>query len=330
MSLKGKKVLVTGAGGFIGSHLVERLVGIGSGVRAMVRYNSLHNRGMLEKIPQEIIEQVEIFQGDLRELDSIRGSFKGIEVVFHLGAMVSVPYSLRNPIDVVKNNVMGTTNLLRFCLDEGIERLVHISSCEVYGTAQYVPMNETHPMVAHSPYAASKIAAEKLVESFILSYNLPAVVIRPFNTYGPRQSTRAIIPSIIVQALSQPVINVGNLSPTRDFIYVDDTVTGLICTAEVDKAVGEIINLGTNTEISIDDLVKTILKMLNQEQKKLLQSTERLRPGKAEVYCLLADNRKAKKMLGWSPTIGLETGLKKTIDWIKENIAYFENRIFSL
>lgn len=330
MKLKGKKVLVTGAGGFIGSHLVERLVKIGAVVRAIVRYNSLYNLGMLEKIPRELFKELGVSQGDLRESESIRDAFKGIDVVFHLGAMVSVPYSLRNPIEVVKNNVTGTANLLRICLDEGIGRLVHMSSCEVYGTAQYVPMDETHPLAAHSPYAASKIAAEKLVESFIFSYRLPAVIVRPFNTYGPRQSTRAIIPSIIAQVLFEPVMHMGNLSPTRDFSYVEDTVGGLICAAEVEQATGEVINLGNNQEISIEQLVRKILKLLNRENMEIMQSPERSRPDSAEVYRLLADNRKAQKVLGWTPAVGLEAGLEKTIDWIKKSTADFKNRIFCL
>jgi dTDP-glucose 4,6-dehydratase len=327
MNLKGAKVLVTGGGGFIGSHLVERLVEIGAHVRALVKYNSLFNRGMLEKIPREIFTNVEILQGDLRESDSIRDALKGIEGVFHLGAMVSVPYSLKNPIDVVENNVMGTANLLRFCLDENIHSLVHMSSCEVYGTAQYVPMDENHPLAAHSPYAASKIAAEKLVESFVFSYGLPAVVVRPFNTYGPRQSTRAIIPSIIVQALSRPVINIGNLTPTRDFNFVSDIVNGLILAGQVDLAVMQVINLGSNRETSVEQLVKEILRILNREQIKIHQSSERLRPEKSEVYRLLADNRKASRVLGWSPTISLEAGLEETIRWMKENLAEFKNRL---
>jgi len=330
MKLKGKKVVVTGGAGFIGSHLVERLVRAGAEVRVLIRYNSRNNWGMLEKIPDSIIKTVNVYQGDLRNSNSIREILSGAQVVFHLGAMISIPYSLKNPMDAVENNVLGTANLLRLCVDQGIDRLVHISSCEVYGSAQYIPIDEKHPLVAHSPYAATKIAAEKLVESFMLSYNLPAVVVRPFNTYGPRQSARAVIPAIVIQALSQPAIELGNLTPTRDFNFVSDTVEGLIFSAEIDTAVGESINLGNNKEISIDELVKKILKILKQENKEIIQTPDRLRPSKCEVCRLLADNQKARKMLGWSPSISLDSGLEKTIEWIKQNIRDFENQQFSI
>jgi NAD dependent epimerase/dehydratase len=328
MTLKGKRVLVTGGGGFIASHLVERLVDIGAHVRALVRYNSHHDRGMLEKISPKSIKSIDIFQGDLRELESIREALSGIQLVFHLGAMISIPYSLKNPVDVVNHNVLGTANLLRICVDHDIDRLVHISSCEVYGTAQYIPIDEKHPLVAHSPYAASKIAAEKLVESFMFSYDLPAVIIRPFNTYGPRQSCRAIIPSVIVQALSRSSIKLGNLLPYRDFNYISDTVEGLILSAEVDRAGGEVINLGNNKSISIEELVKKILKMLNRENVKIMRSPERLRPEKCEVYRLIADNNKARNLLGWSSSVDLDSGLEKTIKWIQDNIEDLKSQMF--
>lgn len=330
MKLKSKRILVTGGAGFIGSHLVEKLIEKGAAVKVLVRYNSQNNWGMLEKIPEKILDSIEICYGDLRDPDSIRDALKKQEVVFHLGALIAIPYSFKNPVDFVQTNVLGTANLLKACVDQSIFRFIHTSTCEVYGTAQYVPIDETHPMVAHSPYSATKIAAEKLVESFILSYKLPAVILRPFNTFGPRQSARAIIPAIIIQALSREVICLGNLKPTRDMNFVNDTVKGIILSAETDAAVGEVINLGNNKEISIGELVQRILKILKKENMKIIQSEERLRSPGREVYRLMADNRKAQNLLGWLPETGLEKGLKKTISWIQQNISSYKKQIFNI
>ena len=321
---KNKRVLVTGAGGFIGSHLVEELARQGANVRAFVRYNSRASAGFLEELDADLENRVEIFSGDLRDNDAIRQAVKGCDLVFHLGALIAIPYSYLHPREVAETNFMGTLNILLACRDLGVERLIHTSTSEVYGTALRTPIDEEHPLQGQSPYSASKIGADKLVESFYRSYGLPAVTIRPFNTYGPRQSTRAVIPTIITQALKQDTIKLGNLDATRDFTFVDDTVSGFIKGAEAKNVEGGIYNLGTGTEISIGDLAKQIIKEVGKPIKVEVD-VKRLRPEKSEVFQLLSDNSLAREKLDWQPKFDLETGLRRTIKWIQRNQELYQS-----
>ncbi|MBT3322825.1 MAG: SDR family NAD(P)-dependent oxidoreductase [Anaerolineae bacterium] len=319
-----KRVLVTGAGGFIGSHLVEALGSQGASVRAFVRYNSRADTGFLHDVKPDLNGQLEIIAGDLRDSDAIRKAVKGCDIVFHLGALIAIPYSYLHPKEVAETNFMGTLNVLMACRDLDVERLVHTSTSEVYGTALHTPIDEGHPLQGQSPYSASKIGADKLVESFYRSYGLPAVTIRPFNTYGPRQSTRAVIPTIITQALSQNIIRLGNLNATRDFTFVDDTVSAFLKGAHVKEVEGGTYNLGTGTEIRIGDLVKQIIKEVGKPVKIIIDS-KRLRPEKSEVFQLLSDNSLAREKLDWQPQIDLNTGLRKTIDWIEKHQELFQS-----
>jgi len=316
---RGKPVLVTGAGGFIGSHLTERLVALGARVRAFVRYNSRHDVGLLAMLPPSLLREVEVVQGDLRDAEAVREAFTGIEVAFHLGALIGIPYSYLHPREVVETNVLGTLNVLIAARDKGVARLVHTSTSEVYGTASYAPIDETHPLQGQSPYSASKIGADKLAESFHKSYGVPVAIIRPFNTYGPRQSARAVIPTIITQALTRDKILLGNLHPKRDFTYIDDTVEAFLRMAECPHSVGEVVNVGSGREISVGELARLILSLIGKEAR-IETDPRRLRPAESEVKRLLADNRKAKKLLGWQPTITLEEGLRRTIEWIAQNL----------
>jgi dTDP-glucose 4,6-dehydratase len=322
MDLKGKKVLVTGGGGFIGSHLTETLVKSGSHVRAFLHYNSRNDNGFIKEFPSKIKEQVDIFYGDIRELATVRQAIRDIDVVFNLAALVGIPYSYKNPQEVVGTNTIGTLNVLIAAKDEEIKKVIQTSTSEVYGSAAYVPIDEKHPLQPQSPYAASKIGSDSLALSFFLSYDLPVSIIRPFNTYGPRQSARAVIPVIITQALTRKKIRLGNLYPTRDFTYVSDTVDGFIKIAASDKSIGEVINIGSGTEISIGDLVKTILEILGEEVEIKTDSI-RERPGKSEVSRLCVDNQKAKDLIGWVPKVKLEEGLHKTIEYITQNINLY-------
>jgi len=319
-----KRVLVTGAGGFIGSHLVEALGSRGARVRAFVRYNSRADAGFLGKLPPDLNGQVEIIAGDLRDGDAVRGAVKGSEIVFHLGALIAIPYSYLHPAEVAETNFMGTLNVLLACRDLEVERLVHTSTSEVYGTALRTPIDEGHPLQGQSPYSASKIGADKLVESFYCAYGLPALTIRPFNTYGPRQSTRAVIPTIITQALRQNTVRLGNLNATRDFTFVDDTVSGLLKGARAKGVEGGTYNLGTGTEISIGDLAKQIIKEIGRPVK-IVVDPKRLRPEKSEVFQLLSDNSLAQKELGWQPQVDLNTGLRKTINWIEKHQEFYQS-----
>jgi len=320
MSLQGKKALVTGAGGFIGSHLVERLAGLGVQTRAFVRYNSRNDRGLLELIPKRELDSVEVVFGDLRDPHAVRRACQGMEVIFHLGALIAIPYSYHNPREVVETNVLGTLNVLMAAQELPIERVIHTSTSEVYGTAQYTPIDEKHPLQGQSPYSASKIGADRLVESFYRSFNLPLCTIRPFNTYGPRQSARAVIPTIITQALTQDEIHLGDLAPRRDFTYVSDTVEGFVQMAEAgDEVLGEEVNLGTDTEISVGELVQKILRLVGRSPR-IVTDAGRVRPEKSEVHRLWADNRKAQALIGWSPQVPLEEGLQRTITWIQQHL----------
>lgn len=329
MQWNSTKVLVTGAGGFIGSHLVERLVILGAKVKAFVRYNSTNSWGWLDTFPKELQSEIEICRGDIRDFYSLNNTLKDIDIIFHLAALIAIPYSYKSPESYIKTNIEGTLNILHAGLNNEIKRIVHTSTSEVYGSAQYVPIDEKHPLYAQSPYSATKIGADKLAESFYLSFNLPVSIIRPFNTYGPRQSLRAVIPTIILQALTTNIIKIGDVTPTRDLTYVEDTVDGFIKIVESPNSIGEIINVGSNFEIAIRDLVIKIGNLLNKEL--IIDSQEeRFRPSKSEVERLWADNSKAKKLLGWKPKYSIDEGLKLTIDWLKENISKYKPEIFNI
>jgi dTDP-glucose 4,6-dehydratase len=316
---KKQKVLVTGAGGFIGSHLVEKLVELGASVRAFVHYNSRGDPGLLRLAPPEIIEKMELIGGDVRDPDAICKAVRDCQVVFHLGALISIPYSYRHPAEVAETNLMGTLNTLIACRDLGVQRLIHTSTSEVYGTAQHTPIDESHPLQGQSPYSASKIGADKLAESFFCTYQLPVTTVRPFNTYGPRQSARAVIPTIVTQALASRTIHLGNLDTIRDFTYVDDTVNGFICAAAAANVEGQTFNLGTGTEIRIGMLAEKIIQKVGAQSKIEIDS-ERIRPQRSEVLRLLSDNTRARRQLGWHPLVSFDEGLDRTIEWIKANL----------
>jgi dTDP-glucose 4,6-dehydratase len=323
----GKCVLVTGAGGFIGSHLVERLVTEGASVRAFVRYNSRADTGLLRHLSPMVQGQVEIVAGDLRDSQAVRTSADGVEFVFHLGALISIPYSYYHPMEVAETNFMGTLNILLACRDLGVTRLVHTSTSEVYGTALRVPIDEEHPLQGQSPYSASKIGADKLVESFYCSYDLPVVTVRPFNTYGPRQSARAVIPAIICQALSQNVIRLGNLESRRDFTYVDDTVRGFLTAAMIPEAHGRLFNLGTGYEVRIGDLARMIIQKTGRSVE-IEVDPQRLRPEKSEVGRLLSNNSRVRQLLGWQPEVPLDQGLDRTIEWIADHLHQYRTPVY--
>lgn len=324
-SWNNKRVLITGGGGFIGSHLTERLVEEGAQVRALVHYNALGRCGWLDRSP--ILKDIDVIAGDLTDRDSVRLAVKGREVVFHLGALIAIPYSYQTPLSYIHTNIEGTLNILQASRDEGVERIVHTSTSEVYGTAQYVPIDEKHPLQGQSPYAASKIGSDKMAEAFYHSFNLPVVTVRPFNTFGPRQSMRAIIPTIIVQCLLGDTVHLGNLYPTRDLNFVSNTVDGFLLAASESAALGHTINLGSGREISVGDLTNLIAKMVGKSI--IIESEdERLRPQGSEVERLLAENALAKKLLGWKPKVSLEEGLSRTIGWIKENREQYHGNAY--
>jgi dTDP-glucose 4,6-dehydratase len=320
-----KKVLVTGAGGFIGSHLTERLVELGAKTRAFVRYSSSGSWGWLDESPRK--NDVEIVLGDIRDQDTVAHALDGVDIIFHLAALIAIPYSYEAPLSYVRTNVEGTLNVLQAARRAGSERVVHTSTSEVYGTARTVPIDENHPLQGQSPYSASKIGADKIAESFHLSFGLPVVTVRPFNTFGPRQSARAVIPTIITQALNSSEIRLGNLEPTRDLNFIADTVSGFIKAAETPKAIGETINLGTGREISIGDLAALILKLMNRDIPIALEDA-RMRPENSEVDRLCADSRKGQSILGWEPQYSLEAGLATTIEWIRENSERYRTGIY--
>ncbi len=327
MNWKNRQVLVTGAGGFIGSHLVEALVAQGARVRAFVHYNSRGDPGLLKSVPAETLSQMELIAGDLRDPQAIRQAVKGAKTVFHLGAQISIPYSYRHPGEVAEVNLMGTLNVLQACRELEVERLVHTSSSEVYGTARIVPIDENHPLHGQSPYSASKIGADKLAESFYCAYSLPVVTVRPFNTYGPRQSARAVIPTIITQALRGPTVQLGNLDTKRDFTYVEDTVRGFLRAAEAGGVEGKTYNLGTGEVIRIGDLVEKIAQKLGRTFKTKVDA-RRLRPEKSEVLHLISDNRLARKELKWSPGVSLDAGLDRTIEWIRAHLDLYQVGVY--
>lgn len=330
MRLSGKKILVTGADGFIGSHLTEQLVNSGYDVRAFVLYNSFNSWGWLDHAPLEIRNSIDVHSGDIRDPYGVRQAMKGCDVVFHLAALIAIPYSYHSPDTYIDTNVRGTLNVVQAARDLGVERVIHTSTSEVYGTAQFVPITETHPLHGQSPYSASKIGADQIALSFYCSFETPISVIRPFNTYGPRQSARAIIPTVITQlANGVTELQLGATHPTRDFNYVSDTTRGFIAVAESDSSLGEVINIGSNFEVSIHDTVKTIAELMGIDC--VIRSEEaRMRPAKSEVERLWAENSKALSMTDWSPAYagmdGFRNGLSKTIEWFtrEENLANYK------
>ncbi|HOG57878.1 MAG TPA: GDP-mannose 4,6-dehydratase [Anaerolineaceae bacterium] len=320
-TLKDLPVLVTGAGGFIGSRLTEALYARGARVRAFVRYNSRADIGLLKLLPAEVLRSVEVIMGDLQDEDALEKAASGTALVFHLGALISIPYSYQHPVEVVRANILGTLAVLQACRKAGC-RLIHTSTSEVYGSALRVPIDEQHPLQGQSPYSASKIGADKLVESYYRAFGVPAVTIRPFNTYGPGQSARAVIPTIITQALQAEEIHLGNLDALRDFTYLDDTVAAFIKAAETPGIDGETFNLGSGHEVSIRELSDEIVE-LTGSRARVVVDEERLRPEKSEVVRLLADNSKARRVLGWAPQVELREGLTRTIAWVRAHMDFY-------
>ena len=329
MKIKGKKVLVTGAGGFIATHLVEGLVEEGALVKAFVQYNSSGDLGDMETLSKNVADSIEIIRGDITDPFMMRRSVKGMDCVFHLAALIAIPYSYNSPQTYVDTNMRGTLNMLQASLDEGVEKVVHTSTSEVYGTAIYTPIDEKHPLQGQSPYSATKIGADALAESYFRSFELPVATIRPFNTFGPRQSARAVIPTIISQTLSSDRVKLGSLDPVRDLTYVSDTVRGFIKVAESEKSVGEVINIGRGSGVTIGELLKMILALIGKEVEVELDK-ERVRPEKSEVLRLICSNEKAKELLGWEPEYSLEEGLKETIDWIRNNLENYKHGIYNV
>jgi NAD dependent epimerase/dehydratase len=333
---QNKPVLVTGAGGFIGSHLVEALVHAGAKVRAFVRYNSRGDSGLLRLLSPHLGRagggsgrgaggeggSFEIIAGDLRDPVAVLEAMRGCEIAFHLGALISIPYSYFHPTEVAETNVMGTLNVLNAGREVGVGRLVHTSTSEVYGTALRAPIDETHPLQGQSPYSASKIGADKLAESYFRSFDLSVVTVRPFNTYGPRQSARAVIPAVITQALVKDTLHLGNLDTARDFTFVSDTVAGFLCAAEAPGVEGGTYNLGTGQNIRIGELVEKIIRKVSRPVELEIDES-RLRPEKSEVFNLLSDNSLARAALGWSPRVSLDEGLERTIAWIREHLDLY-------
>jgi NAD dependent epimerase/dehydratase len=312
-----KNILVTGAEGFIGSHLVEKLVSKGHFVRAFCLYNSFNELGWLKVLDPSILQNIEIIMGDIRDIDSISKASTEINCIFHLAALIAIPYSYISPESYIDTNIKGTLNVLRTALDKNIDQVIHTSTSEVYGTAQFVPMTEDHPLSGQSPYSASKIGADQLAHSYYCAYGLPVSIIRPFNTYGPRQSLRAVIPTIIAQALAGKTnLNLGNVEATRDFNFVQDTVDGMIAFLENEKTFGQTINVGSGIEHTIKKVVILISKVLDVPLE-ITVDLQRIRPEKSEVERLCADNSRAKQLLGWYPKYSLEEGLKATCDWFK-------------
>ncbi len=327
-----RKVLVTGADGFIGSHLTEYLVKKRYSVRAFVLYNSFNSYGWLETLPKTILDQVEIFSGDIRDPNGIRIAMEGIDIVYHLAALIAIPYSYHSPDNYVDVNIKGTLNILQAARLLKTKRVLVTSTSEVYGTAQYVPIDEKHPFQGQSPYSATKIGADRIAESFYRSFEMPITIVRPFNTYGPRQSARAVIPTIITQLLNgETKIKLGDTTPTRDLLYVQDTIQGFEAIAESEKTIGEEINIATQTEISIGDLAQNIINQINPKAC-IVADEQRIRPDKSEVKRLLGSNEKIKKLTNWKVTYSLEEGLKETIAWFSksENLIRYKHSIYNI
>jgi NAD dependent epimerase/dehydratase len=332
MELKGKKVLITGADGFIGSHLVERLLEQGCKVKAFCYYNSFNSWGWLDTFPKEKLEQIEVFTGDIRDPNGVRTAMKDVDVVFHLAALIAIPFSYHSPDSYIDTNVKGTLNIIQAAKDLGIQRVLVTSTSEVYGTAQYVPIDEKHPRQPQSPYSASKIGADCIAESFYRSFDLPLTIVRPFNTFGPRQSARAVIPTIITQLLNgKPEIKLGDITPTRDLVYVKDTVNGFVEIAKSEKLIGHDCNIATESEISVGDLAQEIINQINPAAKVVTED-QRLRPEKSEVFRLYGSNKKIKEITNWQQNYNLKEGLAETITWFrnKENLKQYKANIYNL
>lgn len=332
MELKGKKVLVTGADGFIGSHLVEDLVAAGCKVTAFVFYNSFNSWGWLDTFPKDILRKIQVVPGDVRDPHAVREAMRGQDIVFHLAALIGIPFSYHSPDLYIDTNVKGTVNVLQGAKDLGTKKILITSTSEVYGTALRVPIDETHPRQGQSPYSATKIAADALTESFYRCFNLPVVTVRPFNTYGPRQSARAIIPTIITQLLSgKKEIRLGALNPVRDFIFVKDTVSGFLAIAKSDKVIGQEINVAMQKETSVEDLAKKIIAKINPKAK-IVTDRSRLRPARSEVTRLLGDNKKLRALTDWKPRYSHDDGIEMTIDWFRDtkNIARYKTDIYNV
>ena len=327
MDWSGKQVLVTGAGGFIGSHLTERLARLGARTRAFIRYNSTGTAGWLDSSP--LRQDIEVILGDVRDRDSLRRAMRGTDIVFHLAALIGIPYSYHAPESYLRTNAEGTLNVLQTALEERVGLVLHTSTSEVYGTAQYVPINEAHPLQAQSPYAASKISADHMTEAFSRSFGLPVSILRPFNTYGPRQSTRAVVPTIISQCLASDRVRLGSLAPSRDLNFVADTVEGYVRAAETPAAAGRTLNLGSGREIRIGELARLIAELIGKSVA-IEEDTERVRPAASEVERLLADASAARALLGWQPAVPLEEGLRATIAWFREHWDEQRARVYAV
>lgn len=323
MTWVDKHVLITGAGGFIGSHLVESLLSHGADVTALIHYNSRNDQGMLEKIDRKNDLNLSIIVGDITDATAVKNALKNQEVVFHLAALIGIPYSYYAPESYIRTNILGTFNIIQAGLETQIEKIIHTSTSEVYGTAKYTPIDENHPLQGQSPYSASKIGADKIVESYFASFGLPVATIRPFNTFGPRQSTRAIIPTIISQALASPIVRIGSLTPIRDFTYVLDTVQGFLDIASCNSAIGKTINIGSGNTVSIGDLCEMITKKINPKIT-IVTDERRIRPERSEVQQLICDNSLAKEILGWTPRYSLQYGLDTTIEWMKSSTCSYK------
>jgi dTDP-glucose 4,6-dehydratase len=325
-----KKVLVTGADGFIGSHLTESLLEKGYEVKAFAYYNSFNTWGWLDTLAKEKLDQIEVFTGDIRDPNGVRTALKGTDAVFHLAALIAIPFSYHSPDSYVDTNIKGTLNVLQAARDLDLQRVLVTSTSEVYGTAQYVPIDEHHPFQGQSPYSATKIGADRLAESFYRSFELPVSIVRPFNTYGPRQSARAVIPTIITQLLAgKEEIKLGSLTPTRDFNYVKDTAAGFIAIAESDQTIGEEINIATQQEISIGDLAHEIISQINPKAKIICEE-QRLRPEKSEVNRLLGSNEKIKALTDWKQQYTFAQGIQETITWLREHMDHYKTDIYNI
>lgn len=332
MYLKNKRILITGADGFIGSHLVEALLDEGCNIRAFTFYNAFNSWGWLDTFPKEKLDDIEVFTGDIRDPNGARTAIKDVDIVFHLAALIGIPFSYHSPDSYIDTNIKGTLNVLQACRDYNIERVIITSTSEVYGTAQYIPIDEKHPLRGQSPYSASKIGADKIAESFYRSFDLPVIIARPFNTYGPRQSARAVIPTIIIQLLTgNKEVRLGSLHPTRDLNYVQDICNGLIALARCDEAVGMEVNIGSGQEISISNLAKLIISLINPEAN-IISEGLRKRPDNSEVERLVCDYSLIKKRTGWNPEVPLKDGLMRTIEWFKnkENLSKYKWDIYNV
>jgi NAD dependent epimerase/dehydratase len=332
MNLKEKRVLITGADGFIGSHLTEALIKEGCTVKAFCYYNSFNSWGWLDTIPQESRQELEVFTGDIRDPNGVRKAMENIDVVFHLAALIAIPFSYHSPDSYVDTNIKGTLNVLQAARDLNIEKLLVTSTSEVYGTALYVPIDEKHPRQGQSPYSATKIGADHLAESYYRSFDLPVAIVRPFNTYGPRQSARAVIPTIISQLCNgSKEIKLGSLNPTRDLLFVEDTVRGFIEIAKSDKTIGQEINIATQSEISVGDLAQKLIDMIAPDAK-IVSDDVRLRPEKSEVERLHGSNQKIMQLTDWKQLVSLDEGLKRTADWFSkpENLKQYKSNIYNI